>query len=119
MKLVAEFDTDEDGEPIRAKGGGVDHYSIALRVVGAPEEVRRVRYRLHQTYRDPVREVSAAVREFEEPITSYGDYEVVVEFDAGGKHNRLVRKLSDALSDGHHDDASEAVRNAIEAIKRY
>src|SRR5262249_17412858 len=49
------------------------HYRIKLWVEGAPTDTRSVTYRLHESYGEPLREVSRGPS-YDEEITSYGDF---------------------------------------------
>lgn len=119
MKLLAEFTIDSNGKPVSVSAAGHEHFAIALKVVDAPKGTRRVRYRLHPTYSESVRTVPARVPEFEEPITSYGDFEVIAEYEQDGELKQIKQKLSTALEDAHRESESSSIRAAIETIKRY
>ena len=119
MKLIAELDTDQAGRPLSIKAGGAEHFSIALKVKGASDNVQRVRYVLDPSYPNKVRTVPARIPEFEEPITSYGDYVIKVEYEEAGLTKSFTRLLSQALEDGLAESTSPDVRSAIDQIKKY
>lgn len=117
MKLVAEFNADEQGKPLSISDGSVEHFSIALKLTEVPKNVQRVTYLLHPTYHRPTRTVPARIPDFEEPITAYGDYEVTVEYDQEGNTQKLTRLLSSALEDGSVGATNPAVAAAISKIR--
>ncbi len=119
MRLVAEFNRDKNGDPLSISSGGLNHYSLALKVKDAPASVRRVTYHLDPTYSEPVRIVNARVADFEEPMTTYGDFEVTVEYEAEGKPEKTTLKLSKALADGLAVDATDSCKRALEEIKEH
>jgi transcription initiation factor IIF auxiliary subunit len=119
MKLIAELNMDKAGQPLSITEGHTEHFSIALKIKDAPETVRRVRYVLHPTYKEPVRSVPARVPQFEEPITSYGDYEIKVEYDDDGETKTMTQLLSKALDETHGKDAPAPIRKAIEKIREH
>jgi hypothetical protein len=121
--LYARFKLDEEGRPrsITTKKFHHVHYEITLHFV-APSEVDSVTYRLDPTYYDPLREVSRGSEnnDFEEAITSYGDFVIEVGTSGSSKGHpiRVRQKLTDALRRGHRDDISnQAVRDAIKALE--
>jgi hypothetical protein len=124
-KLKARFELDSDGRPQFVQGRGAKHYRIVLLVVDVPEAVASVTYRLDKSYLDPLREVLRAKpgSDFEERLTSYGDY--MVEVSLSGPRRKggpaLRAWLSDALRAGHPTDApgedQQAVLGAIKEIE--
>jgi hypothetical protein len=118
MRLVAEFTVDpDDGQPCRVEARGVDHYSIALKVIDAPSSTKQVRYRLHDADSKPVREVTRRMPDFEEPVTSHSNFEVVAEVVDGRTMKTLRKQLAEALEEGHKQNLTEPIQRAIAAIR--
>jgi hypothetical protein len=96
-----------------------DHYEIRLFLDGAPATTSRVTYRLHDSYRKQVRIVRQGEPQFQEFITSYGDFEVkVTAADANGRTMTTHRWLSSALEENYGATRSRAIQSAIDEIIR-
>lgn len=117
-RLMAQFVLDESGEPRATTESGRTHYGIRLFVDDAPETAFAVNYELHEDYFIPVRE-SVQPQNFDEEITSYGDYEVCAEVRTRkGQRVPLRRRLSEALRDGMGADTTASVKLALERIRK-
>jgi hypothetical protein len=113
--LTAKFDLDERGEPRAIKRGILDHYTILLGVDHCPTDTYAVTYNLHDSYYDPVRQVSRSTPGFEEQISSYGDFEVRATLRTKGDQHVVSELLSTSLRRSY-PSPSLAVRQAIDAI---
>ncbi len=115
--IIARFVLDAKGMPQWDKDG--DGYWIRLSLRDAPPDTYAVTYQLHESYYDPIREVSHKRKEFSEDITSYGDYTVIARVRRKSRTDAVSRLLSRALSDGHLRDLTRPVEQAIgELTKR-
>jgi hypothetical protein len=110
-QLLARFSTDRRGRLLRKD----EHYEIRLFIKDPPPTTRSVVYTLDKSYSKPTRKVNKGVPDFEEYITSYGDYEVGVKINAG-RPIQFKTYLSSALEHYYGNKASGAVREAIDHI---
>jgi hypothetical protein len=94
MKLRAMFELDRLGRPMKMGTRAPWHYTIFLYILDAPERTRRVTYKLHETYSNPLRIARSKTPRFEEEMTSYGDYSIVATADEGPS---VEMSLSEAL----------------------
>lgn len=116
-KLRAEFVVDPTGEPMAVPGKTATHYKIRLFVEGAPASTTRVTYTLHESYRQPVRDVPFGVKDFEEQITSYGNYTVKATVRTREGVRLLSIDLAEALREHYASArAGSRVEEAIAAI---
>jgi hypothetical protein len=118
-ELRAEFEM-TNGVPNFTQGEKYRHYAIRLSVLDAPEDVLTIIYQLDDTYENPIRMVTRGVPNYQEYITSYGDYPVRISYRPIGDPNKLrtllSRKLSDALSASYQPSIPEPVQTAIRDI---
>jgi hypothetical protein len=118
-RLRAIFETSE-GVPTAVQGEKYKHYSIMLSLLDVPEDVMAVIYQLDDTYSNPLRMVTKGVPNFQESITSYGDYPVRVAYRPLQDPNRLEQllsqKLSDALIESYGPEMTDSIRLAIKDI---
>ena len=115
--LVAEFITDDKGEPEFHPGSSYMHYKIRLKVKGAPKDAYAVTYGLHETYYEPVRESRDRSEDFPEDITSYGDYAVRATIRSKQGVQTIATDLSQALALGITKGDSGKIGSAIQYIK--
>ncbi len=111
----AEFVLESDGK-IRRSGRNYENYNIRLFIEDAPAATRKVRYELHETYLQPIREVVKGQRDFEEYITSYGDFIVNIKL-IGEDEINLNDWLSSALHNYYGSRVSDEIARAIKAIE--
>ena len=109
--LLARFSTDSRGK-LRLKD---EHYEIRLFIKDPPPSTSSVVYTLHESYAKRRRKVNKGVPDFEEYITSYGDFEVGVKIN-GGHPMQFKTYLSSALEHHYGNKASSAVRKAIDHL---
>jgi hypothetical protein len=118
-QLRAVFVT-TNGIPTFAEGVKYKHYSIMLSITDPPVDMLSVIYQLDNTYANPIRIVTKGVPNFQESITSYGDFDVRVSYRPMRDPNRiqtlLTRRLSDALAASYEPVIPEAVSSAIKDI---
>jgi len=123
--IKAEFELDEHGRPIMAGGRatrtragacGRNHYRIRLSVEGVPDDAHAVTYNLHESYRDPVREVLDDPN-FPLEITAYGDYEVVVKVRRKRFQETFRASLSSALRATYGSDPNRRISAALADIQ--
>lgn len=112
-KIRAEFQLDEKGKPLAIDRNNLKHYKIRLYMVDVPEDAYAVVYRLDETYYDPTREVRRGAPDFEERITSYGDYVVKAEIRGKKSSDLSAVELSQALRDTYVSSSDEGIRRAI------
>ncbi len=114
-EIIAQFE-DENGSPAFIPGALAKHYTIKLSVKGAPVGATLVTYKLDPTYRQRVRKVPAVIDNFEEYITSYGDYpvEAIIETKAGSVE--LKENLSSALKKHYQLQGQLESPQILEAI---
>jgi hypothetical protein len=118
-QLGAMFIMDENGVPKYEKVGGHKHYFIKLFIDGAPKDAQKTTYTLHETYFDPIRDVSRDDGKFVEPITSYGDYIIKANVLTPDGRQVVNRSLSDALRSSYsHDNISPlTIETALKDIE--
>src|SRR5262245_52717067 len=112
-KIVAEFITDSRGKPQYFEGSSRKHYRIRLSLRGAPSDVSRVTYKLDESYRQPLREVPIGVPNFQEEITSFGDYTVTAMLRRRAGTDLVTNSLTAALNETYRDNPTPSVREAI------
>ena len=113
-KLLAEFKLKGNGTP-RVKRGS---YEIRLYVKNTPSSTHLVKYRLHKSYFKRKRIVHEGEPDFEEYITSDGDFKIKAVILTRGSKKRISRWLSTALEQHYGTDESGTVRTAIERIAK-
>ncbi len=116
-KILAEFITDTKGRPQYLNGSSHKHYRIRLLLKDAPGDVSRVTYKLHESYRQPVREVPVGVPDFAEEITSFGDHTITAMLRRREGTELLTNRLSDALAETYREGALPDVREAIDRLQ--
>src|SRR5689334_1693521 len=116
-KILAQFITDAKGRPQYLTGPSHKHYRIRLFLKDTPEDVNRVTYKLHESYRQPVREVPVGVPDFAEEITSFGDHTITAVIRRRGGTDLVTNRLSDALTEAYREDAPPSVREAIDRLQ--
>jgi YEATS family len=94
------------------------HYRIKLNILDYPPSTYAVTYRLHQSYRNPIREIrSPGVTEgFPLNITTYGDFDVRAEIRTSERSYRISRRISEALRATYSQARSPEIEKAIEQI---
>ena len=115
--IRASFILDKQGRPIAIQSGGTKHYRIKLHVEDVPEDAHAVTYELHESYYDPIREVRRDVPNFEEEITSYGDYDLKIRVRRKNRVDLATTTLGRALENAYKDSMTPMVREAIDEIK--
>ena len=115
--IVAEFEFDEDGKPVRIESGGMQHYRIRLKVTDAPADAYAVTYHLDPTYHEPVREARNEASGFEEELTSYGDYVVRAQIRSKTGVSAVATPLSLALEKTYSSNDSPAIVHALSYIR--
>lgn len=130
-RIKAVFELDDDGKPIYVQGKRLRHYKIKLSAEGMPDPVAAVTFKLHESYRDPVREVfkgSESDAPFTETITSYGDFEVAVspsgQFSSESSSGLVcdtIQRLSDALHESARtlDGDAQSIDDALRDIRSH
>lgn len=116
-RFLAEFVRNADGQ-LRRTGKNKNHFEIRLFIENAPPETKQVVYELHDTYPKPIREVPKGRRDFEEFITSYGDYVVNIEI-LGDRILEMNDWLSSALENFYGKNPSRDVFEAIKSIEEH
>jgi transcription initiation factor IIF auxiliary subunit len=112
-RIRAEFVLDkEKKDPIEVEG----NYRIKLFVEGAPDDTYAVTYKLHESYYDPLREARERPN-FEEEITSYGDYAVRAVIQRMKKSEEISETLSTALRRTYGDNPPPGINSAIQHIR--
>lgn len=109
-----------DGIPKFTQGEKYKHYSIMLSIVDPPDNILTAIYQLDNTYENPVRMVTKGVPNFQEYITSYGDFDIRVSYrpmeDPNKLQTLLSQKLSNALISSYDAPVPEAISSAIRDI---
>jgi hypothetical protein len=111
-RLLAEFTVDRKNRPLCDEG----HYDIRLYVKDTPSGTRSVTYRLDQSFLQRNLTVEEGVPDFEEFITSYGDFEVEVVIGTRSSKKKISRWLSSALEEHYGNAANREVLKAIDRI---
>jgi hypothetical protein len=116
-RFLAEFVTDADGR-LRRSGKYKNHFEIRLFIENAPRDTKQVVYELHDSYPKPIREVPRGRRDFEEHITSYGDYVVNIEI-LGDRILEMNDWLSSALENFYGKNPPREILEAIKQIEEH
>jgi hypothetical protein len=116
-KILAEFITDAKGRPQFLDGPSHKHYRIRLYLKDAPQDVSRVTDKLHESYRQPVREVPVGVPEFAEEITPFGDHTITAVLRRRSGTDLVTNRLSDALAETYRGSAPPGVLEAIDRLQ--
>ena len=116
-KIVAEFITDSRGRPQFFEGSARKHYRIRLLLRDVPSDVSRVTYKLDESYRQPLCEVPIGVPEFQEEITSFGDFTVTAMVRRRAGTDLVTNSLSAALNETYRDNATPSVREAMDRLQ--
>ena len=116
-KILAEFITDAKGRPQILTGPSHQHYRIRLYLKDAPDDVSRVTYKLHESYRQPVREVPVGVPDFAEEITLFGDHTITAVIRRRGGTDLVTNRLSDALAETYRESTPPSVQEAIDRLQ--
>ena len=116
-KIRAEFVLDGD-RPTSYDSGKHTHYKIALWIDGAPEDTHAVNYELHESYRDPLRE-SRTKPEFDQEITSYGDYVIRAKVRRRRGVDVASAKLADALEETYGSSTTPEIKKALDSIRAH
>lgn len=116
-RVCAEFKM-AGGKPDFITVDGAKHYRIRLFVEGAPEDAYAVTYKLHESYYDPVREVHQDSEQFEEEITSYGDFAVAAKIRGRQRSESSQVILSRALQESYKNTSDPTIQQAINDIKQ-
>lgn len=117
VMVRAELVLDDEGHPVAVCSRKLKHYKVALWLEGVPEDTHAVTYVLHESYRDPIREVLDGPR-FCLEVTTYGDYDVVANVRRRRFGEQFTARLSDALAASHPSPTPE-IRRAIEDIRSH
>jgi hypothetical protein len=118
-QLLAEFELGKNGQPKTSWGKKFEHFHLRLFVRHPPPQTYSVTYQLHESYgKDRVREIPIGIPEFQEEITSYGDYDITVTFN-GKSPQAIVTKLSEALRENYTGDATNEIQKAIKQIAEH
>jgi hypothetical protein len=116
-RFLAQFVTDDDGKP-RLRGRYKNHFEIRLFIENAPRDTKQVVYELHDSYPKPIREIPRGRRDFEEYITSYGDYVVNIEI-LGDRILEMNDWLSSALENFYGKNPPREILEAIKQIEEH
>lgn len=112
--VTAQFVLDEKQHPIFTQRGGFKHYRILLRTVTNNPAIKRVVYKLDQSYYDPIREATDPGNNFEIEISSYGDYYFnVVVHAQDGIIARQGLLLSEVLSETQQPAQNPQITQAL------
>lgn len=112
-RFLAEFVPDNEGKI----HDGYGNYDIRLFIENAPPETEKVVYELHETYIEPINEVTDKSSNFELEIASYGDYVVNIEIHAG-KISEMNVWLTQALKNFYGTNADDKISRAIERLSK-
>lgn len=119
-RLKAKFVLDASGTPAFVDDGGTKHYKLIIDVEDDDDAHTSAVYQLDPSYWDPVRETRRSEEgSFPEPITSYGDFEIVARMSgSAGRAPVVSGKLSELLRREYADAKDEAITSAIENISK-
>lgn len=112
----AEFVPNVGGEPDFIESGGRRNYRIRLQLIADNPEIRKVDYKLDPSYYNAYRESTDATSNFGIELTSYGDYDFIMEVIVGRELARQKLTLSDLLSETYQSPAG-AFLTALNDIK--
>jgi hypothetical protein len=115
VTIKARLVLDERGRPIVLRSGRYNHYKIELWLEGVPEDAHAATWVLHDSYRDPVREVLDGPS-FPLGVSTYGDYDVVANVRRRRYSEKFTARISEALRAGHPSPTPE-IAAAIAEIR--
>jgi len=117
VTIRARLVLDDEGRPIVLRSGRFNHYKIQLWLEGTPGDAHAATWVLHESYRDPVREVLDGP-EFALGVSTYGDYDVVANVRRRRLSEKFTTRISEALEAAHPSPTPEIAR-AIAEIKAH
>lgn len=119
-RLDARFRTAEDGRPVfREDEDGVRHYTVDvyLKTPNA-DKIQLVEYVIDDpTFYDPLGITTDAKDDFHHVIRTYGDVPIDVKVYMGSFVRVQRVWVSELLQNGHADDLTPAISDAIARIK--
>jgi len=92
MKIVAKRDMTADTRLFRI--GGKKHYKVELSLEGDAKElgnISSVEYKLHPSFREPVREANNAENNFGTDIWTYGYFPIEAKIIREGKKDLIIQ----------------------------
>ena len=117
VTIRAQLVLDARGRPVALRSSRLNHYKIQLWLEGVPDDAHAATWVLHDSYRDPVREILDGPC-FGLQISTYGDYEIVVNVRRRRLTERFSVRISEALRAGHPSPTPE-VAAAIAEIEAH
>lgn len=118
--LGAKFQLDAKGKPLSGEEDDTKFYYIDLFLnPPAAATVREVTYLLDEnTYWEPERTSKDASKQFQQTITSYGDFMVRVEVKVADAKLIQQALLTDMLADHYGESPAKPVADAIEYLRQ-
>ena len=115
LALRAEFDLDDDGDPVQAEG---DEYVILLNLDNVPAGARKVRYQIHdESFSPSVWYKRNPKGGFGTSMQSYGDILLSAEVETPKKTHVVYTGLWPALLHTHSADTKRSIRSALTQIR--
>lgn len=118
-KVEAHLVLDANNHPEFIESGSRKHYKMSLQLMTANAEVRLVVFKLDPTYYNTLRESTDSSNHFAVDMTSYGDYNFIVEVTVGTEVARQEFRLSALLEEFHQPVENEQVQQALNDIKTH
>jgi serine/threonine protein kinase len=115
-RIRAVFVLDGNQKPLMADDGRYVHYRIRLSVDNSPEGTSSVTYGLHESYGEPLREVSHGPS-YEEDITAYGLFEVKALIRYKKTFDMVSANLGDVLRESYRDNQNPEIAVALEVLQ--
>jgi serine/threonine protein kinase len=115
-RIRAVFVLDSNQKPLMADDGRYTHYRIRLSVENVPEGTYSVTYGLHESYGEPLREVSQGPS-YEEDITAYGLSEVKALIRYRKTFDMVRVDMWDALQETYRDNGNPEIAVALEMLR--
>jgi serine/threonine protein kinase len=115
-RIRAAFVLDSNQKPLMADDGRYTHYRIRLSVENVPDGTYNVTYGLHESYGEPLREVSQGPT-YEEDITAYGLSEVKALIRYKKTFDLVAVNMWDALQETYRDNQNPEIVVALEMLQ--
>jgi hypothetical protein len=117
-RLVAAFETDEEGSPAFLESDGRRNYKIALEVENAPEDAYAATFELDSSYFDPRRTLQPdSDGKFRLQTTSNHNFDVTVRLRTKRGELPMINNLASALQESQKQtEFNPSVHEAIDYI---
>jgi hypothetical protein len=115
-EVQAQLVLDANNHPEFIESGSRKHYKIRLQLITANTDVRLVVFKLDPSYYNTLRESTDPSNNYAVDITTYGDYNFIVEVTVGTEVARQEFRLSALLEKFHQPVENAEIQQALDYI---